>query len=423
MSRSIAKGRGTWVLAAVIPFLLLGAARPGGEYKVIFDGKEVETKVPALARGRFVLIPVELVTRLGVSIKWTKKKMILVRGEKLIEIRNDGGKRGGDVVDGVPRVPDKILRDTFNLWIRSNRVSEQVEIKSKEKDNPLFEEPARPEKIEHGALIPSITLPDLTGKPVALSTFRGKRVAFVVFASWDNSRYHLEGWQEFMDKEAGEIMQVVGVAMEAIGPQYAKQYVKRAHVKFPILLDEGSLIARKFGFTNVPIVIVIDEIGVYARLIPVHKSAKEAIKGLKTFLKQEFRPEYIAAVDAVPVPTTRELKKRVIEGLAAKKTDIPLRLQMAAIFRAEGKLKKAILQMESAHRADRKSGEVLFRWGLYLWLQESKEAAVAKWKEAILLEDRNWTFRKQIWSIRYPKMFYNGKINLTWQQTQIQLGE
>ncbi|MCZ6602190.1 MAG: hypothetical protein O6952_04225, partial [Planctomycetota bacterium] len=152
MSQSYAKRRRTWALAAVIPFLLLGAARPGGKYKVIFDGKEVETKVPALARGRFVLIPGELVTKLGVSIKWTKKKMILVRGEKLIEIRNDGGKRGGDVVDGVPRVPDKILRDTFNLWIRSNRVSEQVEIKSKEKDNPLFEEPNQPERIEHGAL-------------------------------------------------------------------------------------------------------------------------------------------------------------------------------------------------------------------------------------------------------------------------------
>lgn len=38
--------------------------------------------------------------------------------------------------------------------------------------------------IEAGDLIPALTLPDLKGRPIALDSYRGKKLLLFMWASW-----------------------------------------------------------------------------------------------------------------------------------------------------------------------------------------------------------------------------------------------
>ena len=422
MSAAVRKSRWAILPLAAIALLLAGPSplsSADDDYKIFIDGKEVQPKVPVVVKGRYLLIPGDVAVKVGVSIKWSKKKMTLVHGNILVEIKNDGGKKGGDVLDGVPRIPRRVLQENFNIKVDWDRVDEKVEISTKDEFNPHMELPAPLTIAMPQALIPDFSLPDLDGEMVALSSFMGKRVVLVVFASWDQSRYHLKHWQKFQE-EAGDRLQVVGVAIEAEGDKRVQRYVKRAQAKFPILIDQGNLLGRLFGFNNVPVVIVADELGAYVRLIPKYTTPKKASRSLKGFLKAEIRREYIAGRDPSPVLG----KRAVIRALGEAPHDIGLRFRMAEIFRSEGALKKSILEMESADRAAKhKNAEVLFRWGYYLWLQETTKEAKEKWKKAAGLAPNNWMIRKQIWALRYPERFYDGPIDLQWQQTMISKGE
>lgn len=423
MSLALRKTAGSILPLGLLCLLAAGAGPlppADDEYKIFLDGEEIQTKVPAEAKGRSLLLPGDLATKLGVSIKWGKRKIYLVHDRRLVEIKNDGGKKGGDVVDDVPRVPFRVLRDIFNINIRWDRVAEKVEVNSKEPYNQAFEPEPLPHLAAHGALIPDFTLPDLEGNPVSFSSFMGKRVALVIFSSWDESRRHLKAWQEYQEKNGNDRLQVVGVAVDAhdVGAEAVRRRARRAGVKFPILVDGPNILGRMFGFENVPVVIAADELGIYFRLIPRYPAPKIAFRGLKDLLKEEVRSEYISPGEPNPRATNREIS----ESLGERPQDINLRLRMAEIYRSMGKLKKAIAQMESAHRADKKSAEVLFRWGHYLYLQKSTKEAEGKWLQAAGLEPRNWIVRKQIWAIRYPKRFYP-RIDLAWQQLQIQRGE
>ena len=118
--------------------------------KISVDGQTVETIVPAAVKGRNLLIPGDLVVKLGVGIKWDKKKITMAHGDTVAVIPVDGGKKGGELhkldrKTEVPLVPARVLREAFNLnFSEWKRGEEAIVVNTKEPFNPYKKEPEPP---------------------------------------------------------------------------------------------------------------------------------------------------------------------------------------------------------------------------------------------------------------------------------------
>jgi cytochrome c biogenesis protein CcmG/thiol:disulfide interchange protein DsbE len=100
---------------------------------------------------------------------------------------------------------------------------------------------------------PGFTLPDLNGRSVQLSEFRGKAVVIDFWATWcPPCIFQVPELNAFWKKhrEAGDIV-VIGVAVDAEGAEVVAPWVEAQGVEYPILIgDEG--LARRFGAQGFP---------------------------------------------------------------------------------------------------------------------------------------------------------------------------
>jgi hypothetical protein len=105
-------------------------------------------------------------------------------------------------------------------------------------------------------------LRDLDGVPFSLDDVRGRKTLVVAFASWCGCRDDLPAWQALHDELAPDGFGVVTVAVDedadAVRP-FAEG------IEVPVLLDRDRVFAERYGLTNVPAVVWIDEDGTLVR--------------------------------------------------------------------------------------------------------------------------------------------------------------
>jgi peroxiredoxin len=120
-------------------------------------------------------------------------------------------------------------------------------------DNALLNKPA-----------PAFALKTLSGEPVSLADFRGKKKVVVSFwASWCGPcRLELPELQAFYEKyhPKNDGFEVLAISTDE-DPQAAAQFVREAKLTFPILMDSDSKASDAFGVEGIPVLFVIDENG------------------------------------------------------------------------------------------------------------------------------------------------------------------
>lgn len=111
---------------------------------------------------------------------------------------------------------------------------------------------------------PDLALPALDGTVHRLSDAAGRKRVLVTWASWCGCRHELAAWQALRDELADEGLEVFSVALDD-DPEAARPWVEEADPHHPVVVDTAHVTAERYGITNVPSVVWIDEDGRIAK--------------------------------------------------------------------------------------------------------------------------------------------------------------
>ncbi|HME69990.1 MAG TPA: TlpA disulfide reductase family protein [Myxococcota bacterium] len=104
---------------------------------------------------------------------------------------------------------------------------------------------------------PDFTLPDLNGRQVKLSDFRGKLVVIDFWATWcPPCEFEIPVLNSLYDSHRDRDVVILGVSVDTDGPEAIRTYAEKHQVRYQILLGSESL-AREFGAPGFPSLVVV----------------------------------------------------------------------------------------------------------------------------------------------------------------------
>ena len=163
--------------------------------------------------------------------------------------------------------------------------------------------------------------------------------------------------------------------MDAQSTDRPRLYVEKAGVTFTTLVDQANSLSDLYGFKAVPNGFLIDEQGIV-------------------------RFSQLGGFD-IGRPETAE----VLEGWLSGQTR-----------KSDGDGSTVVLG------ADHLEANALFRKGLELFRAGKVEEALARWRQGMQLNPKNFLIRKQIWAVEHPERFYEGDVDYSWQKEQMARG-
>lgn len=116
---------------------------------------------------------------------------------------------------------------------------------------------------EVGYLAPDFTLPDLDGKTVRLSDFRGKKAIFLNFwATWcPPCRLEMPTMEKAYQDYKGRGLEILAVTIDAGPKNVVKNFLEEFKLTFPVLLDPDMEVMHRYRLFSIPATILIDKDG------------------------------------------------------------------------------------------------------------------------------------------------------------------
>jgi peroxiredoxin len=105
---------------------------------------------------------------------------------------------------------------------------------------------------------PALDLTDVDGGPVSFDDLSGHKRVLVTWASWCGCRHELAGWQKLQDELADSGLRLFSVALDN-DPEDSRPWIEAAHPSYPVAVDTAHVTAERYGITNVPSVVWVDE--------------------------------------------------------------------------------------------------------------------------------------------------------------------
>ncbi len=117
--------------------------------------------------------------------------------------------------------------------------------------------------LQLGQSAPDFTFPDLDGKEVSLSDFRGKVVFVNIWATWcPPCREEMPSMQKLYERFKGQDFEILAVSIDADGREAVAPFMQQMNLTFPALLDPDEKIRRLYAITGVPESFIIDRNGI-----------------------------------------------------------------------------------------------------------------------------------------------------------------
>lgn len=106
------------------------------------------------------------------------------------------------------------------------------------------------------------TLPDLSGKPIKLSDYRGKVVMLNFWATWcPPCRSEMPTMQKLHEKMAQKPFAIVAVNLERGAGDEVRRFVAKNGYTFKVLLDDQGEISSRYSIYSIPTTFIIDKKG------------------------------------------------------------------------------------------------------------------------------------------------------------------
>lgn len=139
------------------------------------------------------------------------------------------------------------------------------------------------EPVLEGKNAPDFALPDLKGKMVKLSDYRGKVVFVNFWATWckpcEEEMPSMQRMYEVLKKQY-QNFELLAVSIDSKEPDVVEAFAKKYEVTFPVLHDKKGKIKEMYKTTGVPETFIVDQNGVIAEKVwgPRNWSKKDSVK-------------------------------------------------------------------------------------------------------------------------------------------------
>lgn len=172
---------------------------------------------------------------------------------------------------------------------------------------------------------PDLDLPDVDGTVRSFGDLAGRKRVLVTWASWCGCRHELAAWQAIQDELGPEGVSIYSVALDA-RPEDARPWVEAAAPEYPVVVDTAHVTADRYGITNVPSVVWVDEEGTVVKaptIAPGDDQFRDFTRidsathheALRRWVREGVLPA--AADAAAPVRSPEEQQARAERRLAA----------------------------------------------------------------------------------------------------------
>jgi peroxiredoxin len=143
--------------------------------------------------------------------------------------------------------------------------------KTRLRTRPISESRINRNGLLAGTPAPSFDLPDLNGQIRSLNDFRGRRVLLVLSDPNCGPCQELVPSLTHLHQQSRHDIQILMVSKGKL--ELNQQKVREHSVQFPVLLQRGAEIAKKYGIFATPVGYLIDEHGTLATDVAIGKEA------------------------------------------------------------------------------------------------------------------------------------------------------
>ena len=136
---------------------------------------------------------------------------------------------------------------------------------------------------------PNFNFPDLDGKMVNLTDYKGKVVFLNIWATWCKPcRDEMPSMERLYQKLKAEDVIILAVSIDASAAKAVAPFVKDFNLNFPVLLDPQGSIKSLYGTTGIPESFVIDKKGVLAQITlgPRNWDSPDAIQFFRNLIQK-----------------------------------------------------------------------------------------------------------------------------------------
>lgn len=114
---------------------------------------------------------------------------------------------------------------------------------------------------EVGKTAPELSLPDMAGRQVSLSQFRGQKVLLAFWASWcPPCQKEMSSLQRLHDNPAVRNLKILAVNVGESKRRVAS-FIARQKLSLPILIDAEGIVQERYAVQQLPMVFLIDDQG------------------------------------------------------------------------------------------------------------------------------------------------------------------
>ena len=143
-------------------------------------------------------------------------------------------------------------------------------------------------RIKSGSPAPDFTFPDLTGKKVSLSDYRGKVVFLNIWATWCPPCVdEMPSMEKLYKQFKGDQFEILAVSIDAEGRKAVAPFMERLNLTFPALLGRKGKIKNIYGVTGIPESFIIDKNGMILKKVigPLDWSTPDVTRFFKDLIK------------------------------------------------------------------------------------------------------------------------------------------